>query len=292
MISLERARMVADYLRARAEVRRASLATLAALLVVAAFAARMGAGASWAAHAALLAGLLLGPRLLKALPFKGNLSIYRLELAAFPLNVLLLGFVAFLEAKRLPRLEVPGVPAMRWLFPALSLMLPLGYLLAGLADWLRRLKQTAWIRGILAIPPVDAYLEEPAALAAQAASRAPGRADAWAQFRTVPASARNLKLFLRLDTARHGLFRVAFSDEFALVLFQDGSGCEAVAPGGIQLAVDDAARPGERERMILVRWNAHFQEGRILPDDLLKIQAWNSRSAGYEPKSIVPAPFA
>ena len=292
MISFERARMVADYLRARAEVQRASLATLAALLVAAAFAARLGAGAPWPGHAALLAVLLLGPGLLKLLPLRGNFSIYRLELAAFPLNVLLLGLIAFLEANRLPRLEVPGVPAMRWLFPALSLMLPLGYLLAGSADWLRRLKQTAWIRGVLAIPPVDAYLEEPAALAAQAVSRTPGRGDAWAQFRTMPASARNLKLFLRLDTARHGLLRVAFSDEYALVLFQDGSGCEAVVPGGIQLAVDDAARPGERERMILVRWNAHFHEGRILPDDLLKIQAWNSRSAGFEPRSIVPAPFA
>jgi len=106
----------------------------------------------------------------------------------------------------------------------------------------------------------------------------------------VPASARNLKLFLKLDTARHGVWRVAFSDEYALVVFQDGTGCEAVAPGGIQLAVDSAPRAGERDRLILVRWNEHFHEGRILPDDLLKIQAWNSRSAGFEGRSAVPAP--
>lgn len=291
MLSLDRARMVADYLRARAEVRRASLATLLSLMALAIFAARMGAEAPWTHHVALLAGLIILPRLLKLLPLKGGLSIYRLELAAFPLNVLLLGLIGFLEADRLPRLEIPGYPAMRWLFPALSLMLPIGYLLAGFADWMRRLKQMDWIRDTLAIPPVEAYLEEPEGLMTQALSRAPERGDAWAQFRTVPASARNLKLFLRLDTARHGLLRAAFSDDYALVFFHDGSGCEAVAPGGVQLAVDDAARPGERERMILVRWNAHFHEGRILSDDLLKIQAWNSRSAGFEPKSVVPAPF-
>jgi hypothetical protein len=64
----------------------------------------------------------------------------------------------------------------------------------------------------------------------------------------------------------------------------------AVAAGGISLAVDDAPRPGERERMILVRWNGHFHEGRILRDDLLKIQSWNSRSGGFEGRSSVPEP--
>ncbi|MBS1766180.1 MAG: hypothetical protein JST05_02080 [Acidobacteria bacterium] len=291
MLSLDRARMVADYLRARAEVHRASLATIVSLTALSIFAARMGAEAPWTRHGALLSGLIILPFLLRAVPIKGTFAIYRLELVAFPLNILLLGLIGFLEANRLPRLEIPGYPAMRWFFPALSLLLPLGYLVMGFSDWMRRAKQLGWIRDTLAIPPVEAYLEEPEGLVAQALSRAPGRGDAWAQFRTVPASARNLKLFLRLDTARHGWMRTAFSDEYALVFFHDGSGCEAVAPGGVQLAVDDAARPGERERMILVRWNAHFHEGRILSDDLLKIQAWNSRSAGFEPKSIVPPPF-
>ena len=63
-----------------------------------------------------------------------------------------------------------------------------------------------------------------------------------------------------------------------------------MAPGGISLAVDDAPRPGERERMILVRWNGHLHEGRILRDDLLKIQTWNSRSSGFEGHSSVPVP--
>ncbi|MDE3033855.1 MAG: hypothetical protein KGI56_09340 [Acidobacteriota bacterium] len=290
MLNLERARMVADYLRAEAEARRASLGTLLALLVVAAFAARMGEACSWPAHACLLAGLVFGPWLLRAIPLRGNLALFRLELVAFPVNGLLLGFIAVMEAGRLPRIQVEGIPAMRWLFPLLSLLLPAGYLLLGLADWVRRLRLAGWIRDTLAVPPVDAYQEEPRALIAAALAAPPARHDPWAQFRTVPASPRNLKLCFKLDTARHGLWRAAFSDDYALVVFHDGTGCEAVPPGGIHLAVDDAPRPGERERMILVRWNAHFHEGRILRDDQLKIQAWNSRSAGFEGGSSVPVP--
>lgn len=290
MLSLDRARMVADYLRARAEVRRASLGTPAALAVAAFLALRVDASSPWTSHAWLAAALLLGPWLLRAVPLPGALSIYRLELAAFPLNALLLGFILFREAGCVPALEVEGLPALRWLYPALAFIAPAVYLAVGAADWLRRMRLSAWIRGTLAVPPVAGYLEEPEALLAQALSRAPRRADAWAQFRTVPASARNLKLFLQLDTARHGTWRVAFADGYALVAFQDGTGCEAVEPGGIHLAAGLAA-PGERERLILIRWNAHFHEGRALPDDQLKMQAWNSRSAGYEPKSTVPAPF-
>lgn len=289
MTSFERAKMVADYLRAQAELHRASLGTLAALLAAAMFAARMRES-SWISHAALIAGLLAGPWLLRALSPKGNLAVYRLELAAFPLNALLLGLIVFLEASRLPAIEIEGVPAMRWFFPALSLLVPFGYLLLGFADWLRRLRLTGWIRGILAVPPVDAYLEGPQGLIEAALAAAPGTSDPWAQFRTVPASAKNLKLFFKLDTARHGFWRVAFGDDYALVVFHDGTGCEAVAPGGISLAVDDAPRPGERERMILVRWNGHLHEGRILRDDLLKIQTWNSRSSGFEGHSSVPVP--
>lgn len=290
MLSLDRARMVADYLRAEAEVRRASLSTLIALLVVAIFAARMGEASSWAAHVWLIAGLLILPRLLRAIPFKGNLPIFRLELIAFPLNALLLGFIVFMEASRLPKIEMEGVPAMRWFFPALAMLVPLGYLILGFADWLRRLRLTGWIRDTLAVPPMNDYLEEPRDMIAEALAAAPATNDIWAQFRTVPASAKNLKLFFKLDTARHGMWRVAFSDDYALVVFHDGTGCEAVAPGGISLAVDDAPRPGERERMILVRWNERLFEGRILRDDLLKIQTWNSRSGGYEGRSSVPPP--
>ena len=290
MLSFERARMVADYLRAEAEVRRASLGTLAAFLAAALLAAHMGPGLALGQRAAMVAVLCAGPFLLRAVPLKGNLTILRLELVAFPLNALLLGFIVFIEASRLPRIEMEGVPAVRGLFPGLSLFIPLAYLVAGGADWWRKVKALGSLRDTLAVAPVEAYREEPEALMREALGKEPGRGDAWSQFRTVPASARNLKLFFRLDTTRHGLWRVAFSDEYALVVFHDGTGCEAVAPGGVQLAVDDAPRAGERERMILVRWNDHFHEGRVLPDDLLKIQTWNSRSIGFESGSKVPAP--
>lgn len=289
MISFDRARLAADFIRARAEVRRASLWTTAAL-AAAALLSWKARGGSWALHLAAVLAALAGPWLLRALPVPGSLSVYTLELAAFPLNGLLLGAVAWLEGLALPRIEIEGVPSARWLLPGLLALVPLGYLLSGFADWLRRLRQRAWIQDILAVPPVDAYLQEPSALVSAALAKPPRRDDPWAQFRTVPASARNLRLFFSLDTSRHGLWRVAFSDDYALVVFHDGTGCEAVAPGGISLAVDDAARPGQRERMILVRWNGHLNEGRILPDDLLKIQAWNSRSTGFEPRSTVPSP--
>ena len=282
MLSLDRARMVADYFRAEAEVRRASLATQACFIAAAWMAARMGPGLALGQRAAMLAILCIAPFLLRSVPLRGNLTILRLELVAFPLNALLLGFIAFLEASRLPRLEMEGVPALRWLFPGLSLFIPLAYLLAAGAGWWRQVKALRSIGDTLAVAPVQAYREEPETLLREALSGEPERGDGWAQFRTVPASARNLKLFFTLDTARHGAWRVAFSDEYALIAFHDGTGCEAVAPGGIQLAVDDAPRAGERERLILVRWNAHFHEGRVLPDDLLKIQAWNSRSVSFE----------
>lgn len=290
MTNLERAQMVAAYFRAEAEVRKASLGTVAALMVVAAFAARLWDASSWASHAGLFAGLLVGPWLLRALSPKGNLSIFRLQIIAFPINALLLGFILFMEASHLPSIQVEGVPAMRWLFPAISLLVPVGYFILGVADWWRRLKLIGWIRDILAVPPVDAYLEGPREQLEAALEAAPATRDAWAQFRTVPARATNLKLFFKLDTARHGFWRTVFSDDYALVVFHDGTGCEAVAPGGISLAVDDAPRAGERERMILVRWNGHFHEGRILRDDLLKIQTWNSRSGGFEGRSTVPDP--
>ncbi|HEU4952472.1 MAG TPA: hypothetical protein VFT46_11000 [Holophagaceae bacterium] len=290
MLSFDRARLAADYLRARAEVRRASLGTPIALLAAVLLAWKARGDGSWILHVAAILIALAGPWLLRALPVPGSLTVYTSELAAFPLNGLLLGALAWLEGLALPRVEIEGVPWARWLLPGLLMLVPLGYLLSGIADWLRRLRQRAWILEILAVPPVDAYLQEPSGLVSAALAMPPRRDDPWAQFRTVPASARNLRLFFSLDTSRHGLWRVAFSDGYALVLFQDGTGCEAVAPGGISLAVDDAARPGQRERMILVRWNGHLHEGRILPDDLLKIQAWNSRSTGFEPRSTVPTP--
>ena len=290
MLSFDRARLAADYLRARAEVRRASLGTFLALLAAVLIAWKARGEGAWALHLGAVLAAVAGPWLLRALPVPGSLPVYTLELAAFPLNGLLLGALAWLEGLALPRVEIEGVPWARWLLPGLLALVPLGYLLSGFADWLRRLKQRAWIQDILAVPPINAYLEEPSGLAAAALARPPRRDDPWAQFRTVPASARNLRLFFSLDTARHGLWRVAFSDEYALVVFHDGTGCEAVPPGGISLAVDDAARPGQRERMILVKWNGHLHEGRVLPDDLLKIQAWNSRSTGFEPRSSVPSP--
>ena len=290
MLNLDQARLVADYLRAKGEVRRASLGTLLGLLLCAVFAVRWRVDPSWHVHAAILLAVIVVPWVLRALPFPGGLRMFRLELVSFPFNALILGFILFLEAYRLPLIEVEGVPAMRWLFPALSLLVAIAYLFVGFSDWLRRMKRVKWIENILAVPPIQGYLDAVDALLEPALNQAPRTGDAWAQFRTVPASARNLKLFLQLDTARHGIWRVAFDDDFALVALQDGSLCEAVAPGGIHLAVDDAPRPGERERMILIRWNEHLHEGRILRDDQLKIQSWFSRSKGFESGSSVPDP--
>lgn len=282
MLSHQDASKATVHLRAKAEVAHANLGTLLGLILAAALAALSAPSGAWQAHVAIVAALVVLPWGLRLFWPKGlaDLMVYRLSLVAFPINVLLLGFTTYLVSGYLPRVQSELFPAARFLFPALALALPLGYLLAQLPEWKMRLKTYPAVRDSFIWPPAPEAVEELEELLAPALAAAPGKHDAWAEFRTVRATPRNLKLFLKLDFEEHGHWRVAFSEDYALVVFHDGRRCEAVKRGGFSLAADRDSAPGVREKLCLIRWNEHFHEGRIALDDLLKVQSWTTRFQG------------
>lgn len=282
MLTFEAARPVADHLRSRAEVERAPLAGFAALLIVSALTYAVPHEVDLRWTGGLCFALATLPFLLKRVLPKGNLMAYRMALVAFPVNALLLAFIAFMELWRADPFPILDFPTLGRAFPWIGLVLPGLYAVLQFPHWLRRLGlYPELVRG-LAEPPSAVALGEVAGLAAQAVSSAPSMEAAWAEFRTVPATPRNWKLFLRLDLERHGCWRVAFAPDYALVLFEDGSRVEAVPKGGLRLVADDP-KPGSKAGLCLLRWNAHLYEGRITPDDFLKIKAWNQvRAAGDE----------
>lgn len=276
MVNLEDARRAADHLRAKAETERSGLSTLLILLAAAALAARIPEAAGLAWHGGLLAFLLVGPFLLNRLLPKGNLMTFRLSLAAYPYNVLLLGFIAWMEASRIPPLQVPELPQLRWLFPAIAMAAPIVYAIVQFTDWIRRIHLYPEIRKALVEAPPAQALGDVSAMIAQAISAEPPPEAPWAEFRTVAARPGNWRAFLKLDTEEHGTWRVAFTEAWAIVVFKDGRRCEVVQRGGIRVVADDDARPGSRYQMCLLRWNTHLHEGRITQGDFLKVKAWNA----------------
>ncbi len=276
MVSLDDASRAADHLRARAEVERESLGTMLALMAASVLVARMPeqGGLHW--HGGLAALMILGPPLLSRLLPKGNLLTYRVGLAAYPYNTLMLAFIAWMEAERIPVIHVEELPQLRWLFPVLALALPVTYAILRFPDWIRRVQLLPQIRKALASVPPVAALGEVSALIAQATSSEPTEDAPWAEVRTVPARPANWRAFLRLDVEEHGAWRVAFGEAWAIVVFKDGRRCEAVPRGGLRIVVDDEAHPGSRHLLCVVRWNAHLHEGRITQGDFLKVSTWNA----------------
>ncbi|HJU83110.1 MAG TPA: hypothetical protein VJ600_02775 [Holophagaceae bacterium] len=276
MASLDDACRAADHLRARSEVEHGSLGTLLMLLAASIIAANRPdeGGLHW--HVALLALLLVGPILLRRILPKGNLLTFRLGLAAYPYNTLMLAFIAWMEASRIPPLQVEDLPQLRWLFPVLALAVPVGYAIIQFPEWIRRIQLLPQIRKALALAPPVSALGEVAAMVAQATSSEPTPDAPWAEFRTVPARPGNWRAFLRLDIEEHGVWRVAFGESWAVVVFKDGRRCEVVPRGGIRIVVDDEAHPGSRHQLCVVRWNTHLHEGRITAGDFLKVSSWNA----------------
>lgn len=277
MHSHETARIAADHLRAQAEVQRSRPALLIALLLVAAASALGEDQTGWPWFAGLLAGLVLLPPLLHwALP-RGNLVSYRLHLVTYPINAFLLGFIVFLEAGKLPPIDLEELPRMGWFYPAMAMIVPLVYLVQQFPAWRQRLKGYRGVSQALREPGDPAVLEEVRGLAGQASASEATMAAPWAEFRTVPAAPGNWRLFLRLDVERHGPWRVVFAQDYALVVAKDGTGLEAVPKGGLRIAADDPV-PGGKPFLCLVRWNTHLHEGRIRDGSLQRIQAWNLKT--------------
>ncbi|MBI4912237.1 MAG: hypothetical protein HY823_05835 [Acidobacteria bacterium] len=274
MSSFELARQASEHLRAHRDLEGGAFGTLLALLgalwATAAFPA--ATGFTWILGQA--AWLLLVPWVLRRILPVGRPWLFRLGMAAFPANALLLGLWAFLESAKIPPFEVEELPALRWLFPILSLLLPCVYLVLQFPEWRRKALAAGACLRALRSRPDPRILGELSGLSAAALSGSPDRVAPWAAFRSVPARPGNWRRFLRLDTERHGEWRVAFSDGFALVMFHDGSRMEAVPRGGLRVAAEDLPT-GEKPGLCLARWNSHLHEGRITAANLEKIQAWN-----------------
>jgi hypothetical protein len=277
MHSHESARVAADHLRALAEVQRSRPSLLIALVLVSAVCAAGEDQSGWLWYAGLVVALLVVPSGLQfALP-KGNLLTYRLSLVSYPINAFLLGFIVFLEAGKLPPIDLEDLPRLGWLYPAMAMVVPLVYLVHQFPAWMKRLKGYRWVLQALREPGDPEVLEEVRGLADRAIAKEATVNSPWAEFRTVPAAPGNWKLFLRLDLERHGLWRVVFAQDYALVVAKDGAGLEAVAKGGLRIAADDPI-PGGKPFLCLVRWNAHLHEGRIRDGSLQRIQAWNVKT--------------
>jgi hypothetical protein len=226
----------------------------------------------------LLAAMFLLPVLLKRMLPRRNLMAFRLALAAYPVNVLLLTFITFMELWRADPFPVADFPALGRLFPWVGFVVPGVYAVLQFPHWVHRLSlYPELVRTLAQIPPV-ADLGEVSGLIAEAVSAEPSLEATWAEFRSLPATPSNWRLFLRLDTQEHGVWRVAFAPAYALVLFGDGRLVEAVPKGGLKLVADDP-KPGNKAALCLLRWNAHLMEGRITPDNFLKMKAWNKIQA-------------
>jgi hypothetical protein len=277
MHSHESARIAADCVRAQTEIFRSKPALLITLLLASAASALGEDQTGWEWAAGLAAGLIVLPFALRwALP-KGNPTTYRLSIVAYPIHAFLLGFIVFLEASKLPPVNLEDLPRMGWLYPALAMVVPLVYLVHQFPGWRRRLKGYSSVLRALREPGDPAVLEEVRELTQRAIAKDATAKAPWAEFRTVPATPSNWKLFLRLDVERHGLWRVGFAQDYALVVAKDGTGLESVPRGGLRIAADDPI-PGGKPFLCLVRWNAHLHEGRIREGSLQRIQAWNLKT--------------
>ena len=277
MHSHESARTAADHLRAKAEVSQSKPALLVTLLLASTACALGEDQSGWVWIGGLVAGLLLLPLLLRAALPTGNLFTYRLGLVGYFLNAFLLGFIAFLEAGKLPPVDLEDLPPMGWLYPALAMIIPLLYLVQQFPGWRRRLKAYPSVLKDLQVAGSPEVIEEVRHLAGLGLSKEASASSPWAEFRTLPAAPGNWKLFLRLDVERHGLWRVVFAQDYALVMAKDGTALEAVPKGGLRIAADDPI-PGGKPFLCLVRWNAHLHEGRIREGSLQRIQAWNMKT--------------
>lgn len=268
MLSFEGARAVADHLRAKTEVERAPLGGFLTLLLVTVLATLVAPPANLGWSLGLLMLLLAGPSLLNRFLPRRNLMGYRLSLVAYPLNALLLALIVYLQIAGWEFVPSDEFPFLAKLLPWSGLIAAGAYGILQFPHWMRRVSLYAeFVKAMTPMAPervaeVELLLEE--------MQRGEG-----ALFRSVPSTPKNWSMFLKLDIRTHGFWRVAFAPNYALVVFEDGSGLEAVPKGGLKLVAEDP-KPGESTALCLVRWNAHLFEGRIGPDDFARITEWNS----------------
>lgn len=269
MLPFEEARDAADHLRARSEVGRAPLAGFLTLLGASAAQALLAQPADLRWTVGILGWLVLAPWVINRILPARNLMGYRLALVAYPMNALLLAFVVYLQIEGWHLVPTEDFPVVAKLLPWSGLIAAGAYLVVQGPDWMRRVALYAGLVDVLKAPPAPGAVAELDLLLRETAQ------GEGAMFRSVPATPLNWSRFVKLDTQRHGYWKVAFSQRYALVAFEDGSQLEAVPKGGLKLVSDDV-KPGEATAVCLVRWNKHLLEGRIAHEDFERISSWNT----------------
>lgn len=275
MLTIEEAVPATDYLRSQTEVQHTHLGSLLTLFIgaVCSYAFPRKASVPWFLFLLLL--LVLGPLVLPRLMPKGNLLTYRIAILAYPVEGLLLGFIAFMEIWKVMPLDIPGLPTINAVFPWLSVLFPVFYYVQQFPNWRRRIQRQSLHAEQLAKPAPTEHVMQIEELLAPALGHSPTFEDAWAEFTTVPATLKNWRLYLQLDAEYHGVWRVSFNGPWALVAFVDGTRVEVVKRGELKTVADDP-QPGRRKALCLLRWNKNLFEGRITHDNFLKIHAWNA----------------
>lgn len=276
MASFEDVKKAAEHLRLRHETAQAPVAGLIVLL--------FATGASWAYRRAdtdwwlpgLIGFLLLGPWLLKqALP-RRNAAALRLSILAYPINILLLAFLAYREFWRVDIPTFEDFPQLGYALDWIAPLIPFVYAYLQFPGWLGRIRLLPQLKAMATLPPeplVVLELEELAALALKDEASADG---APARFRTIPATPKNWRLFLKPDLFRHGNWTAGFAPGYALVLFEDGGRMEAVKRGGLKMVAEEP-KEGAATVSCLVRWNDHLHEGLVDVDSFQRIQGWNAQ---------------
>jgi hypothetical protein len=279
MLTFDDARKAADYLRVRTEVERASLIGFVTLIpfTILSMAFPHEIGLRW--FFSFFGGLVLIPLILRVLLPKGNRIVFFISLATYVLNGLLLAHLLYRELWKADPFELAEeFPQWLWLCPLITVLVPAVYYVLRFTTWKRRLLAWPEMRKILSDPPDPVHLGVVEGMVKKVTSLNMPKEAQWAEFRSVPATPKNWKLFMKLDVERHGVWRVAFEWDFALVAFRDGSQCEAVPMGGLKMAIEDP-EPGARQTLCLVRWNQHLKEGRVQPDHYARIREWNAGRA-------------
>ena len=260
--------------RALSDVEHAPLAGFMVLAVCTLLSLCAPESATWRWSLGVAAVLLVTPILVALLLPRRGLLVYRLSSLLYLLNGLLLAVIGYREISRIAPLLPEEWPALQtgipWIAPLFSAL----YYLLQFHGWKERILRLPEVKKALADPPSEPARQEVHTLIAGSLAHHPLDGIEWAEFRTVPASLRNWRLFLKLDPEVHGPWRVVFGPEYAIVVSREGRRAEAVKRGALKIVAEDPT-PGAKTIQCLLRWNSHLHEGRITPEHFSKIQAWN-----------------
>jgi len=274
-LSFQDAEKAVAHARAKRDAEHAPLAGFIALALAALLSFAAPALATWRWSLAIAMILILVPAPLGRVMPRRGLRSYRFSLLSYPLNGLLLAVVAYREIGRIAPLLPEEWGLLQAVIPWTAPLFAALYYLLQYHGWRDRLFRLTDMKRCLQDVPSDAARSEIEHAFSKPMAAAPeGTLPPWAEFRTVPATLKNWRLFLKLDPEVHGPWYALFESEYAIVVTRDGRRAEAVKRGGLRIVAEDPS-PGARTIQCLLRWNQHLYEGRIAPEHFYRIQAWN-----------------